>query len=163
MQLHHPDHNNGSRESARRFEEVQEAYAQIAAERRRSPTHRSSWSAPPTDPDLERRIADIERELLEKARAAREKAKRAAREAAASYKRPSDEELGIFHTDDSIGKILHDAREEFSRRFDEVREEPTTHRATDRAADLLDDLAGWLRHEPTPGDDEDKKKAPKRS
>jgi curved DNA-binding protein CbpA len=29
VQLHHPDHNGGSPESARRFEEVQEAYARI--------------------------------------------------------------------------------------------------------------------------------------
>jgi curved DNA-binding protein CbpA len=29
VQLHHPDHNGGSAESARRFEEVQEAYARI--------------------------------------------------------------------------------------------------------------------------------------
>jgi len=29
VQLHHPDHNGGSAESARRFEEIQEAYAQI--------------------------------------------------------------------------------------------------------------------------------------
>jgi hypothetical protein len=124
------------------------------AERRRSPTYRFSRSAPPIDPDIEQRIANLERELREKARAAREKAQRAAREAAASAsakkpKRPSDEELGIFHTDDSIGKILHDAREEFSRRFDEVREEPVTH----RAADLLDDIASWLKHDPGSGDD----------
>ncbi len=31
VQRHHPDHNNGSPESARRFEEVQEAYARIRA------------------------------------------------------------------------------------------------------------------------------------
>jgi molecular chaperone DnaJ len=29
VQLHHPDHNGGSAESARRFEEVQEAYATV--------------------------------------------------------------------------------------------------------------------------------------
>jgi len=163
VQLHHPDHNAGSPESARRFEEVQEAYAQIMAERRRRPTPRRTGFPLPTDPDVEQRIANLERELREKARAAREKAQRAAREAAASAtsknpKRASDEELGIFHTDDSIGKILHDAREEFSRRFDDVREEPVTH----RAADLLDDLASWLKHDPGSGDD-GKKQARKRS
>ena len=157
MQLHHPDHNDGSPESARRFEEVQEAYAQIMAERRRRPTPRRTGFPPPTDPDVEQRIANLERELREKARAAREKAQRAAREAAANYKRPSDEELGIFHTDDSIGKILHDAREEFTRRVGEVREEPVTH----RAADLLDDIASWLKHGPDSGDD-GKHKARKR-
>ena len=133
------------------------------AERRRSPAYRFSRSAPPIDPDIEQRIANLEHELREKARAAREKAQRAAREAAASAsakkpKRPSDEELGIFHTDDSLGKILHDAREEFSRRFDEVREEPVTH----RAADLLDDLAGWLKGDHAP-DDDGPDKARKRS
>jgi curved DNA-binding protein CbpA len=29
VQIHHPDHNGGSAESARRFEEVQEAYARV--------------------------------------------------------------------------------------------------------------------------------------
>jgi curved DNA-binding protein CbpA len=162
VQLHHPDHNNGSPESARRFEEVQEAYAQIMAERRRSPTRGRTGFPPPTDPDLEQRIANLERELREKARVAREKAQRAAREAAASAtskkpKRASDEELGYIHTDDTIGKILHDAREEFSRRVGEVREEPVTH----RAADLLDDIASWLKHDPDSGDD-GKHKARKR-
>ena len=37
VQLHHPDHNNGSEESERRFEEVQDAYASIVAQRRRNP------------------------------------------------------------------------------------------------------------------------------
>jgi curved DNA-binding protein CbpA len=37
VQLHHPDHNGSSAESARRFEEVQEAYAQIRAARRGAP------------------------------------------------------------------------------------------------------------------------------
>src|ERR1700748_281942 len=34
VQLHHPDHNGGSEESERRFEEVQDAYAE--ARRRRA-------------------------------------------------------------------------------------------------------------------------------
>ena len=33
VQLHHPDHNHNSPESTRRFEQVQEAYAQILRER----------------------------------------------------------------------------------------------------------------------------------
>jgi hypothetical protein len=128
---------------------VQEAYAKITAERRRSPTRPSSTPPPPTDPDLERRLADLERELREKARVARERAERAAREAAANYKRPSDEELGYIKTDDTIGKILADARDEFSRRFGDAREEPVTH----RAADLLEDLAGWLKGDHAPRDE----------
>ena len=95
--------------------------------------------------------------MREKARAAREAAQRAARDARGNYKRPSDEELGYVHTDDTIGKILHDAREEFSRRFDDVREEPVTH----RAADLLDDIASWLKADHDSGDDS-KKQARKR-
>jgi molecular chaperone DnaJ len=37
VQLHHPDHNGGSAESERRFEEVQEAYARIRELRARGP------------------------------------------------------------------------------------------------------------------------------
>ena len=139
---------------------MQEAYAQIRAERRRSPTRPSS-PLPPTDPDLDARLANLERELREKAAAAREKAQRAAREAAATRaarasqrkpKRPSDEELGYIKTDDTIGKILADAREEFSRRFEDATEEPVSH----RAADLLEDLASWLKRDPGSDDRADK-------
>jgi hypothetical protein len=125
VQLHHPDHNNGSTESARRFEEVQEAYASILAQRRRNPVPPRPPDPPPTDPDIEQRLAAMERDLLAKARAARERAQRAARDAAAAAtgskdKRASDEELGYIKTDDSFGKIL---------------------------ADGLDDIADWLhRH-----------------
>ena len=144
VQLHHPDHNNGSPESARRFEEVQEAYASIVAQRRRNPVPPRGAPPPPTDPDLERRLADLERELGEKARAARERAKRAARQAAAAARpeRPSDEELGYIKTDDSFGQILSDARKEFSERLSHVGEEP---KVRDRVADLLDDVADALR------------------
>jgi len=90
VQLHHPDHNNGSAEAARRFEEVQDAYARIRDLRAkaglRGPTAsqaRPSRQPPPkakVDPDVEARLADIERELRE-AQQARERAQRAAREA----------------------------------------------------------------------------------
>jgi curved DNA-binding protein CbpA len=159
VQLHHPDHNNGSPEAARRFEEVQEAYASIQRQRRRTPAGgaRSSWtppSPPPSSPDVEARLAEIERELLEKARAARERAQRAAREAAAAAsaskpKRPSDEELGYIKTDDTLGKILADARKEFVHRLDEVREEPLSH----RVADLLDEFGAKLKKDGSPEDD----------
>lgn len=117
VQLHHPDHNNGSLESARRFEEVQDAYAAITRERRRQPTPPRSAPPPPSStPDVEQRLADLERELREKARAARERAQRAAREAAAARKgkRTSDEELGYIKTDDSLGKIVADGLDEFA-------------------------------------------------
>jgi curved DNA-binding protein CbpA len=122
VQLHHPDHNNGSVESARRFEEVQDAYAAITRERRRQPTPPRSAPPPPSStPDVEQRLADLERELREKARAARERAQRAAREAAAAAAsktkrsdRPSDEELGYIKTDDSLGKIVADGLDDFA-------------------------------------------------
>ena len=120
VQLHHPDHNGGSIESARRFEEVQEAYGSIMRQRRRSPV-RPSPPPPPTSPDVEARLAGLERELRDKARVARERAQRAAREAAATATsktkrtdRPSDEELGYIKTDDSLGKILADGLDEFA-------------------------------------------------
>ncbi|MGN6868868.1 MAG: J domain-containing protein [Solirubrobacteraceae bacterium] len=122
VQLHHPDHNKGSLESARRFEEVQDAYAAITRERRRHPTPpRSAPPPPPSTPDVEQRLAELERELREKARAARERAQRAAREAAAAAAsktkrsdRPSDEELGYIKTDDSLGKIVADGLDDFA-------------------------------------------------
>jgi type IV secretory pathway VirB10-like protein len=159
VQLHHPDHNHGSVEAARRFEEVQEAYASIQRQRRRTPAgaSRSSRAAPPppppSSPDEEARLAEIERELLEKARAARERAQRAARDAAAAAtskpKRPSDEELGYIKTDDTLGKILADARKEFVQRLGEVREEPLSH----RVADLLDEFGAKLKSDPGSEDD----------
>lgn len=121
VQLHHPDHNNGSPEAARRFEEVQEAYAAITRERRRSPKPPRSEPPPPTSPDVERRLAEMERDLREKARSAREtarvareRAQRAARRATSGSKRASDEELGYVKTDDSFGKILADGLDEFA-------------------------------------------------
>jgi curved DNA-binding protein CbpA len=156
VQLHHPDHNHGSPESARRFEEVQEAYASIQTLRQRTPPPRHTASPPPTNPDLEQRLAEIERDLLEKARLARERAQRAAREAAAAApkpKRPSDEELGYIKTDDSLGKILADARKEFVERLGEVREEPLSH----RVADLLDEFGAKLKGDRTPDDERTKR------
>jgi curved DNA-binding protein CbpA len=161
VQLHHPDHNHGSPESARRFEEVQEAYASIQSLRQRTPPPRSSGPTmpppPPTSPDVEQRLAEIERELLQKARAARERAQRAAREAAATAskpKRPSDEELGYIKTDDSLGKILADARKEFVERLGEVREEPLSH----RVADLLDEFGSRLKTDREQDDDGSKRR-----
>ena len=159
VQLHHPDHNSGSKESARRFEEVQEAYAAIVRERKRTPPPRSSSSPPPTDPDLERRLADLERDLRGKARAARERAQRAAREAAAAAKpkRASDEELGYIKTDDTFGKILADAREEITDRLGQVREQPVK----DRVADLLDEVASVLKGERSESGDRGPGKKPR--
>jgi curved DNA-binding protein CbpA len=115
VQLHHPDHNGGSPEATRRFEEVQEAYATILASRREAP--RPQESARVDDPDLEVRVADLERQVRE-AHAARERARRAAREAAqGAEQRPSDEELGYITTEDSFSKVLADALDELAARL----------------------------------------------
>jgi curved DNA-binding protein CbpA len=170
VQLHHPDHNGGSAESARRFEQVQEAYAQIRAARRsvprsgaarsgagggsrrgRSGAARSGASAAgpaspraSADPAVESRLADLERELRE-AHLARERARAEARRVAAqNARRPSDEELGYVTTDDSFSKILSDAASELSDRFSEAREHP----AARRVSDLIDELEAKLTGEP---------------
>jgi curved DNA-binding protein CbpA len=167
VQLHHPDHNAGSAASTQRFEEVQEAYAEVQRRRRDGTreTPRASASgtraapprsgpprpapprpappraAPPRPPGAappppDPRRADLEREVRE-AHLARERARRSAREAVAeSAQRPSDEELGYVTTDDSLSKILADARAQASERFAEVKEP-----VAKRVADLLDDIA----------------------
>jgi hypothetical protein len=91
-------------------------------------------------------------EELRAARAAREKARRAAdeaaraarAEAARSGERPSDEELGIYSTDDSFTKILSDAASEFADRVSGVAE----HRVPKRLSDLIDELGSKLTGEP---------------
>ena len=148
VQRHHPDHNGGSAESARRFEAVQEAWVQIR--RVRDGTSRADAAPPPADPSVESRLAAMERELRElrevraRASAATRAAAEAAREAADARgrdsDRPSDEELGYIRTDDSFGKILSDARQEL---LGSLQEKP----ATERAADLLDEVAAALRGE----------------
>jgi curved DNA-binding protein CbpA len=133
VQLHHPDHNHGSTESERRFEEVQEAYARVR-ELRASGAHAAAPPPPPppppADPNLDARLKDMERDLRE-AHLARERARRAAAEAEAAAsaqpKRPSDEELGYIKTDDSFSKIFADAgaslSEQLADLFDDARDE----------------------------------------
>jgi curved DNA-binding protein CbpA len=145
VQLHHPDHNGGSPESARRFEEIEAAYTQIRERREHSPRPQKDTAPPPqsVDPDVESRLADIEREL-QAAHAARERARRAAQEAAAATrKRPTDEQLGYVTTDDSLGKILADARVEFS---DQI-QRASQHAAGRRLAELIDELEAKLTGE----------------
>jgi hypothetical protein len=141
VQLHHPDHNQGSPESAQRFEEIQEAYGRIRKLRARPASRDGIAPQMPTDPVLDARLADIERELRQ-AHEAREAARRAAAEAAAgSAERPSDEELGYVTTEDSFAKILADARSELTNQLGDERQHP----AGERIADLLDELAAKLR------------------
>jgi curved DNA-binding protein CbpA len=162
VQLHHPDHNGGSAESARRFEEVQEAYAEIrrgrtsggraASDSRRPSSARSTASAPADDSDIGSRLAAMEAEL----RAARDEAVRRARQAAAQAaaraqgerERPSDEELGYISTDDSFAKILSDAASGLSDRVTEAEKEVRGSPVTKRFADLIDELGSKLSGEP---------------
>src|SRR5205823_14727426 len=57
VQLHHPDHNGGSAESTRRFEEIQGAYARIRRLREAPPPLREapppSRESPPPRPSPE--------------------------------------------------------------------------------------------------------------
>jgi hypothetical protein len=151
VQLHHPDHNNGSAESARRFEEVQEAYAEVRRVR-------AGGSGPSSadDSDLGSRLAAMEEELkrardeaLRQARQARRAAARAReREPEPETERPSDEDLGYVYTEDSFGKILSDAAAGLSDRIDHVASEARTSPVTKRFADLIDELGSKLTGEP---------------
>ena len=170
VQLHHPDHNGGSAESARRFEEVQEAYAEArrlrqagggaagsSARAGRRPasgsTSRSRSGSSPRedDSDIGSRLAAMEAEL----RAARDEAvrqARRARQAAAraqdQRERASDEELGYISTDDSFSKILSDAASGIGERLNEVQKEARDSPVTKRFADLIDELGSKLTGEP---------------
>jgi DnaJ domain len=147
VQRHHPDHNGGSAEAERRFEEVQDAYARVK-ELRTAPPRTAPPGAgqpppgPAVDPDLDARLADMERQLRD-ARAARERARQAARREAAEsdgVRRPSDEELGYVTTDDSFSKILADARSELSDRLSEAQERPVKK----QVGDLIDEVEGLV-------------------
>ena len=146
-QLHHPDHNGGSLEAARRFQQVQDAYVEIVRRRRGSSGKPGATSDARVDPDLERRLADLERELRDAARVARERARRAAAEAAATHKRPTDEELGYIHTDDTFGDILADAGHELSELFSDARWHPIGK----TVSELIDELAAKLSGSGRPG------------
>src|ERR1700729_4094273 len=65
VQLHHPDHNGGSPESARRFEAVQEAYAE--ARRLRAAGggggRATGVASDGADPNLDARLQAMEQEL----------------------------------------------------------------------------------------------------
>lgn len=163
VKLHHPDHNHGSEASEQRFEDVQDAYAQIVEQRKRGGSttgaRRSGASSPPPpprppDPNLDARMADLERQLRE-ANVAKERAREAARQAAAAgadpedvrqrFRRATDEELGYIKTDDTFSKILADARDEISGRFSDAREHPVTKRAQTLIDELEDLLSRGIR------------------
>jgi curved DNA-binding protein CbpA len=156
VKRHHPDHNGGSPESTARFAQIQNAYA-VVAELRRSPQPSSGKAreAPVTgsgrsDPAIDNRIANLEKELArmreQKQRQAREQARRAAAAAAAAAaaqqtaaasgdaRRPTDEELGYFKTEDSFTKIIDDAAEQLAER---VRSGDAKRQLTQRLSDLF--------------------------
>jgi curved DNA-binding protein CbpA len=146
VKRHHPDRNQGSEESTRRFQEIQQAYGEVRRLRSRGPRSRPA-TPPPSDPAVEQRVADLERELRE-AQAAREKARRDAREAVREATgRPSDEELGYYTTDDSFTKILADVRDEVSTRLSGAREHPAVRRVSD-LIDGLDDMTSRFGKKP---------------
>jgi curved DNA-binding protein CbpA len=131
VKLHHPDHNGGSSDSARRFAEIQEAYDELRARPRTTRPQRAAEASE----SIKERMATLERELRE-AQAARERARRAAREAA----RDGLEEPPPVPTEDSFGKILGDIRDELADRIAEGRRHP----AVQRVGELIDDLASRL-------------------
>jgi curved DNA-binding protein CbpA len=169
VQRHHPDHNGGSPESTRRFEEVQEAYALIrklqqgagATKSARTSARRASPPPPrtePADPGLDARLEELDRELKRQreakhqaernARRIREDALRQAREAArADGGGPSDEDLGYVTTDDSFSAIFDDAASEWAKRFSEAKPESEHEPVTERLADLFDGWGARLRGE----------------
>jgi curved DNA-binding protein CbpA len=147
VQLHHPDHNQGSAESARRFEEIQEAYSRIRSLRSSRPPVEQPPPAAAADPELEARLADLEAQVR-RAKAKRERARRkAAAEARAATMggspRASDEELGYVKTDDTFGKVLADAEAELTKRLAGARDHP----AGRRVGELIDELSERLRRE----------------
>lgn len=100
-------------------------------------------------------MQELERELRE-AHLARERARAAAqaaaRQAAAARaadsrrtsptgsRRPTDEELGYYSTEDSFSKIVSDARSELSGLYSEAREHPVVR----RVGELIDELASKI-------------------
>lgn len=149
VQRHHPDHNAGDPDAARRFEEIQEAYGRVRELRIRHTQRTASASSPAgpedpgaqEDPAVDSRLADLEHQVRQ-ARAARERAERDAREAAneALGRRATDEELGYVTTDDSFSKILADARDQLADALTGAREHPVTR----RVEDVIDELEGFV-------------------
>lgn len=147
VKLHHPDHNGGSPEAARQFEQVQDAYVRVRELRRSAPHAGATPPRVSADPDIEARMADLDRQVRE-AHLARERARQAARKAAAqAEKRPSDAELGYVTTDDSFSKIFADARSELAGLASQARDHPITQRVTD----LIDELVAPSKRRPPPG------------
>lgn len=161
VKRHHPDHNGGSADAARRFAQIQNAYAVIAQRRRGAPVRPAAEPAqdaaathppppPPPDGPIEERLAAIEREMAamreaeqrrteEKARLAREQAARRAAtqrfQAAQTHRvHSTPEELGYYTTDDSFTKIIDDAAAQLGER---LRKSDAKKQFTRRLSDLF--------------------------
>ncbi|HEX4010699.1 MAG TPA: DnaJ domain-containing protein [Solirubrobacteraceae bacterium] len=176
VQLHHPDHNGGSAESARKFEEVQEAYAQVRRLRGAAGATAGSRGAGSGatvgsrgagsgatagssgergNPDLDARLAAMERNL-KAARDARERAVRAAREATERtlHDLRADAEDGHGRaSDEDLGYVSTD--DSFSKILDDAAagvserlSEARKTSASHHVADLLDELAHKLKGDP---------------
>lgn len=144
VQLTHPDHNGGSAESTRRFEEVQEAYAMIrklqqgatstsarrgsaSSARRGSTSSRRRASPPPprtepVDPGLEARLAELDREL-KRQREAKQQAERNAQRIREDALRQAREAAradgdGKGPSDEELGYVTTD--DSFSAIFDDA-------------------------------------------
>jgi curved DNA-binding protein CbpA len=177
VQRHHPDHNDGSPESAWNFEEVQEAYARVREMRAAGAIRTAGMSAATvgapgataadetSGESVEARLADLERQVREaqaaraEAEAAAADARRRARAAASDAReragRPSDEELGYVTTDDSFSKILDDAASKLGAWLSEAESEVSDrvtdaqrHPARKQVADLIEELERRLRRKP---------------
>jgi curved DNA-binding protein CbpA len=146
VQRHHPDHNGGSPESARKFEEVQEAYALIrklqrttgasgatsagrtSSARRPSSARRASPPPPrtePVDPGLEARLAEMDRELKRQREAKREAERNAQRirEDALRQAREAARADGDGPSDEDLGYVNTD--DSFAAIFDDAAAEWT--------------------------------------
>jgi curved DNA-binding protein CbpA len=145
VQLHHPDHNGGSVDSARRFEAVQDAYAEVRRLRAaggpgaagggasgpaagRGAAGRSAAgsaagrsaagsAAGGTDPHLDARLAAMEQELA-RAREAREVAAREARRATEQTIRDVRAMAGDRPSDEDLG--YYKTEDSFSRILDDA-------------------------------------------
>src|SRR3954454_12146156 len=120
VKLHHPDRNDGTQESARRFAEIQDGYEEVRARPRPARAPRTAEAAE----SVKERMTTLERELRE-AQAARERARHAARDAV----RDGDEhEPAPVATEDSIGRILGDIRDEVADRVSDGLKHPAVKR-----------------------------------
>ncbi len=173
VQLHHPDHNGGSPESAERFEAVQEAWAEARRLRQGAgPTGAAARGAPDGDPagragaapqsaaaggratgsqsapNLDARLAEMEREL-QAALAARERAAREARAAQEQTLRDVREMAGAptgeRPTDEELGYFSTD--DSFTKIIDDAAAELSQRFAQTRrspAAHRVSDLIDEL-------------------